>query len=206
MKSCEEMVNSLLERREAYELRQKKKRKTLTMALALFCVVCLATASCVGMWMGGAFGKKPVIPVQEGADTGDEKSSIKETFREESKEPDKPFATDTPETVAGREPATEPDGEDLTDFIGVIVIDGVDYVQFHPFDKVYTPDAFLGEATDFEGTYKSYSVGVDAKLYTTKESADVLIVKLGNGGSITLRKNTAHNWMPVYDEDNMVLS
>ncbi len=41
MKSCDEMVNSLLERREQYVAGQKRKRKVLTRTVTSLCCVCL---------------------------------------------------------------------------------------------------------------------------------------------------------------------
>ena len=41
MKTCDEMVNSLLERRAQYVSAQKKKKKVLASAIASLCVVAM---------------------------------------------------------------------------------------------------------------------------------------------------------------------
>lgn len=50
MKNCDEMINSLLERREQYAIGQKKKR--ITHILSLMCCVCLAVLIGFGVWRG----------------------------------------------------------------------------------------------------------------------------------------------------------
>lgn len=53
MKNCDEMVNSLLERREQYEADKKRKRKMLTRTLTPICCVCLIALIGFGAWQGG---------------------------------------------------------------------------------------------------------------------------------------------------------
>ena len=50
MKSCEEMVQSLFARREAYEAARKKRRKTVKRGLTGVVSVCLTAAVCMGFW------------------------------------------------------------------------------------------------------------------------------------------------------------
>ena len=50
MKNCEEMVNSLLERREQYLAEQKRKRKVMTSTAASIYCVCLVALLGFGMW------------------------------------------------------------------------------------------------------------------------------------------------------------
>lgn len=57
MKSCDEMVNSLLERRDRYEAEKKRKRSALIRAAAPVCCVCLAALLGIGAAMSGALGK-----------------------------------------------------------------------------------------------------------------------------------------------------
>ncbi len=57
MKSSEEMVNSLLERRDRYEEEKKRKRAVVLRAAASVCCVCLIALLGVGLWAGGAFSK-----------------------------------------------------------------------------------------------------------------------------------------------------
>ncbi len=49
MKNSEEMVNSLLMRREKYNTDMKRKRKTLIRAATALCCVCLAVAACFAL-------------------------------------------------------------------------------------------------------------------------------------------------------------
>lgn len=74
------------------------------------------------------------------------------------------------------------------DVIGIVIIDGVSYVQFEANDEDYTADRYLGDASQFDGTYKTHLCGISAALYTTRESEDVLMVKLGNGGTVMLKR------------------
>lgn len=54
MKTCDEMVNSLLKRRDRYEADRKKKRMIITRTVTSMCCVCLAVLIGVGVWKGGA--------------------------------------------------------------------------------------------------------------------------------------------------------
>ncbi len=57
MKSCNEMVDSLLERRGQYEAERKRRRKMLTCTLGC---VCLLAILAVGGWQGGVFENQPI--------------------------------------------------------------------------------------------------------------------------------------------------
>lgn len=76
MKNCDEMVNSLLERRERYAAEQKKKRRVIVRAATSACCVCLVALMGVGVWRGGIFHTAP--PDQTTADTV--YPGIKDTF------------------------------------------------------------------------------------------------------------------------------
>ena len=82
----------------------------------------------------------------------------------------------------------EPGFEDTADVIGIIYKDSVMYMQFSVYDDGFTLDENIGHACDFEGTYKSVFKDTMAEVYTVKESRDVLIVKLSNGGTVALAK------------------
>ena len=56
MKSCDEMVNSLLERREQYAAGQKRKRKVLIHTVTPMCCVCLIALLGFGMRQEGILG------------------------------------------------------------------------------------------------------------------------------------------------------
>ncbi len=53
MKNCDEMVNSLLERREQYVAKQKRKRTALIRTVSSMCCVCLMALIGLGVWQIG---------------------------------------------------------------------------------------------------------------------------------------------------------
>ena len=55
MKNSEEMVNSLLERRDKYDAEKKKKRTIITRTVTSMCCFCLVALLGFGMWQGGVF-------------------------------------------------------------------------------------------------------------------------------------------------------
>ena len=59
MKNCDEMVHSLLERREAYVAEQTRKRIRIVRTAASVCCVCLVALLGFEMWQGGVFLKQP---------------------------------------------------------------------------------------------------------------------------------------------------
>ena len=78
---------------------------------------------------------------------------------------------------------------DVDDAMGMIVKDGVTYLQIFGADEYnFTLDENIGYANDFEGYYR-YIKDVVGEVYTVKESPDVLVVKLSNGGTVVLARN-----------------
>ena len=67
MKNCDEMVNSLLERREHYISAQKRKRKVIISTATSMCCVCLVALLGFGMWQGGMFNTAPSDQIVEDA-------------------------------------------------------------------------------------------------------------------------------------------
>lgn len=59
MKSCDEMVNSLFERREQYITEQRKKRKVVIRTVTSMCCVCMVALLGFGAWKGGVFDTTP---------------------------------------------------------------------------------------------------------------------------------------------------
>ena len=59
MKNSEEMVNSLLERRDRYVTEQKKKKAIITRTVTSMCCVCLVALLGFGMWQSGMFNTTP---------------------------------------------------------------------------------------------------------------------------------------------------
>lgn len=83
MKNCDEMVNSLLERREQYAAKQKRKRRALTRTITSMCCVCLVTLLGFGMWRGGFFNITPPTQTIEDAVY----PGVKDAFDESKGEP-----------------------------------------------------------------------------------------------------------------------
>ena len=59
MKNSEEMINSLLERRNRYVTEQKKKKAIITRTVTSMCCVCLIALFGFGMWQGGMINTTP---------------------------------------------------------------------------------------------------------------------------------------------------
>lgn len=59
MKNSEEMVNSLLERRDRYVTKQKKKKIIITRTVTSMCCMCLVAILGFGMRQGGMFNSTP---------------------------------------------------------------------------------------------------------------------------------------------------
>ena len=63
MKSCDEMVNSLLERKADYEAEQKRKKRTAVRISGSLCCVCIIAVLGIGVNKSGLLDSKP--PVEE---------------------------------------------------------------------------------------------------------------------------------------------
>lgn len=89
MKNSEEMVNSLLVRRDRYVTEQKKKKTIITRTVTSMCCVCLVALLGFGMWQGGMFNTTPPDQTVEDALY----PGIKDNFDESKGEsPDNPAA------------------------------------------------------------------------------------------------------------------
>ncbi len=65
MKNCNEMVNSLLERREQYETEKKNRRKMLTRTITPLCCMCLVALLGFGAWQSGLLEKQPMQTAED---------------------------------------------------------------------------------------------------------------------------------------------
>ena len=91
MKTCDEMMNSLLERREAYRAAQRKKKKILLSATASLCVVTLLG---VTLWQSERLTPPAVTEPQPGAaDTQESTSPTVTESRQETTSPTMPSYT-----------------------------------------------------------------------------------------------------------------
>ncbi len=185
MKNCDEMVNSLLERRDRYAAEQRKKRKRATGTITYLCCVCLVVLMGIGVWQGNWFNATPSLTLDDAIIIG-EKDYISPDELEGNSNNSKDSRTSTSDTSSS--PIKENDSNDVCDTIGMVVIDGISYIQYSIDENLFADDTCLGDASNFDGTYKNYTdkYDISATLYTTKESRDVVLVKLGNGATIVL--------------------
>lgn len=71
MKNSDEMVNSLLERRDRYVIEQKRKRRMITRTATSMCCVCLVILLGFGMWQGGMFDTTSLITAGDSTNIGE---------------------------------------------------------------------------------------------------------------------------------------
>ena len=69
MKNCEEMVNSLFERKDRYVAEQKKKRAVITRAVASVCCFSLVALLGFGLWQGDMFDTAPATTINNSIST-----------------------------------------------------------------------------------------------------------------------------------------
>lgn len=154
MKNYNEMANAVLRRIGEYETEQRNRRKVMKKVIIPICCFCLVALLGVGLWQGDFFNSKPPITL-DGSTIIGEKDYI--------------------------EPETDSHSSGVGGVIGMVKYDGANFVQCSTTTKVYTPDKYLGEAYDFEGTYQTNFSDVAGGLYMTKEDPNVLMVELKNG-------------------------
>ena len=184
MKNYDELTNDLLERRDRYVAVQKKKRKRVMGVATSLCCFCLVALLGFGMWQGGMFNSKAPITLDDSINVGEKDYIEPDEFDKSQTSNDQNISTNDSEISSG----DSTNKDDPCDILGMVVIDDVTYLQFNTNDEAYTIDACLGDATDYEGTYKTHLNDIEAKLYTTKEDSNILIVKLGNGATVVLKK------------------
>lgn len=184
MKNYDELTNDLLERRNRYVTDQKRKRKTVISVATSLCCVCLVALLGIGVWQRGMLNSQPPISLDDSTIIG-EKDYINPDDVDNSQ-----FPNDENISVSGNDNSSgdSTNKDDVCDILGMVVIDGETYLQFFTDFEAYTLDACLGDASDYEGTYRTHPNDFAAKLYTAKEDSNVLIVKLGNGGTVVLKK------------------
>lgn len=101
MKNCNEMVDSLLERRERYVAEQKRKRAVITRSAAAVCCVCLIALLGFGVWNGTFEKMLPVAPdnsVAAGPKANSEHSEFTANQASETGDSEHYSIAQTPET------------------------------------------------------------------------------------------------------------
>lgn len=166
MKNYDETISTVFERIDQYKTEKLRKRKTITRIAIPAFSVCLAVAI-------GIFAVKGDVFKNESSITLDDSTIIGEK--------DHNTSDDTQPDIM-----KIPGENDTADVLGAVIVDKIQYMQYSIDDTPFTADKYLGDAREFEGTYNSHINDMPAELYTIKESDNVLIVKLGNGGTVVL--------------------
>lgn len=79
----------------------------------------------------------------------------------------------------------EENGGEGGDALGMVIIDGITYLQNFSDNTVYTPEEYLGNGGDFKGFYQG---DTSISFYTAKENADIIIVMFYDGSQLNLLK------------------
>ena len=173
MKTNEEMVASLLMRRDTYEKERKKATKRWGTVAAC---ACLVAALGVGVWkMQPDAAGEPVA--DKGGVTEPKGAVIQYTAEKEE-------AAEQDVACLKEKGSFEVDGDQL----GVLIYNDKIYMQsFVDIDGEVVKGEYLGDTGDFEGNY--YAPG-DGQVYLLKDYPDTLYIELANGG---------HVFLPMYD-------
>lgn len=168
MKSYNEMAESVFTRINEYETAKRRKKKIILSTAVPACLLCAAVIAGVAIHITGAGGTAAAF-----------KSSPQEN---------------SGSAVSSSEVSSDSEGKKIAylddDMLGVVYINGIEYVQsFADFviDEAFTADKLIGDARDYDGTYRDSDM--TALLYSVKESKNALILKLGNGGTILLERS-----------------
>ena len=155
MKNYNEMANDVFRRIGEYETQKRNRRKLMKKVILPICCFCLVALLGIGLWQGDYFSKTPSSQLEDSTVIGE---------------------------VDYIEPETSSQSGNLGDRIGIVKYGGANYVQLQcsTSSKAYTPDKYLGEAEDYEGTYQNDFEDIVGGLYMTKEDPNVLMVEMKN--------------------------
>lgn len=155
MKNYNEMANDVLRRIGEHETQKRNRRKLMKKVILPICCFCLVAILGIGLWQSDYFSKTPSSHLEDSTVIGE---------------------------VDYIEPETSSQSGNLGDRIGIVKYGGANYVQLQcsTSSKAYTPDKYLGEAEDFEGTYQNDFEDIVGGLYMTKEDPNVLMVEMKN--------------------------
>ena len=218
MKNYEDMARDVLHRIDEYEIKRKRKQIKLKKTAAVTAPACAAAVAGIFLWKGRAdlaeHGKiigtvaDTSVSATISADSSDSayistssaaaraennkgqtaETSVRTDNKEDTtgtsaKDGDEQKPTET--QTASSEQSLSLSNSASEDRLGDAVINGEYYLQTFP-DVTYTADRYIGSGNDFEDFYKND--GMSAEFYTVKESADIVLVKLGNGGQVYLKR------------------
>lgn len=157
MKNYDETVNSVLERIDRHNAARTKRKDLFVRFVSPALCLCFIAAIGFIALQGDFFSPAPPITLDDS-------------------------------TQIGENDYIEPNNS-TDDWIGSVKINGINYVQYSVDNTLFTADKYLGDAKSFEGSYKQFSNAnkdITADLYSVKESPNVKLVKLGNGGTVAL--------------------
>ena len=207
MKNYDETISTVFERIDQYKTEKLRKRKIITRIAIPAFSVCLAVAIGIFAVKGDAFKSKPPVTLDDSTvigekdyiepdelnnnsnDTNTASDDIDGDWYGEGQEPppeNNGNNTSNTEDTVGGVPNGIVGDNGICDIIGAVIVDEILYQQYSVNETLFTPDKYLGDAREFDGTYKSHINDITAELYTVKESNNVLVVKLGNGGTVVL--------------------
>lgn len=99
MKNCEQMVNSLLERRDRYAAEQEKRRKILTRAITSACCACLAVLAGFCVYKAGY-----TAPEQPDNTSSDDVLKEESPHNDKTEQPDAPYPSGVLDEINGESP------------------------------------------------------------------------------------------------------
>lgn len=159
MKSSEEMVNSLLERRDKYAAEKKKKRTIITRTVTSMCCVCLVVLLGFGMWQGGMFDTTPPATLNDSINIGENANADIQTSKNDADLSNNSSAAN--DNVGNHPNNYSPDGSEKT-MISSFSINGTPSASYEtPENGKFYFSIPLSEAMNEFGDSVLYRVVVD---------------------------------------------
>ena len=193
MKNYNETINTVFERIDDYKLKRLRKKKIIMRVAIPALSMCLAVAVGVFAFKGDVFKSNVPATLEDSTVIGDkdyiEPEGMDGNWYGEGQETPPENSgnnTSNSEDTVGKGPNGIVGDNDIADVLGAVIVNKIQYMQYSIDDTPFTADKYLGDAREFDGTYKSHINDITAELYTVKESNNVLVVKLGNGGTVVL--------------------
>ena len=181
MKNYNEMANDVLRRIGEHETLQRNRRKVMKKVIIPICCFCFVALLGLGLWQGDFLNITSQMGLGDSTSAGEKEQFEEKDGSVDNDEIDGDFSLNSEGTLPSNSiNSASSKGSKTDDVIGMVKVNGVSYVQCSTTTKTYTPDKYLGEAYDFEGTYQTYLSDVAGGLYITKEDPNVLMVELKN--------------------------
>lgn len=182
MKTCDEMIRDVHSRIAEYEVQKKRRRvRAVVTAAAVTPMIALTVIGAGLLKSGRLFRSNTMTTGSTAAEieivTPEAVSQSENGITKTSLSTDN--LNDDSRTIKSNAAFSE-----SADCLGYAVIDGEYYQQSG--EGEYSPDRYLGKGSDFEGYYAN--LDISSEFYTAKESEDVVVVLLGNGGQVDLKR------------------